>query len=55
MKKYIKYIIIIIVTLILNTFIIFNSFKITNIEKTQSRELIRAEILGIGINYYYEY
>lgn len=55
MKKYIKYIIIIIVTLILNTLVMFNSFKITNINKSQYGELITAKMFGININYYYEY
>ena len=53
--KILKYIILILIILAINTLILINSFKITNIEKTATGQLTTAEIAGITVNYYYEY
>lgn len=53
--KILKYIILILIVLTINTLILINSFKITNIEKTATGQLTTAEIAGITVNYYYEY
>lgn len=55
MKKYIKYIIILLLALLLSTIILMYSLKITNVQRTATGELITAEIAGININWYYEY
>ena len=55
MKKVIKYIIIILVAMTINTAILIATFKINNVERTDTGELITAEIAGININWYYEY
>lgn len=55
MNKYIKYIIIIFISIILSIFISINSYKIISIEKTEAGELVNAKICGINVNYYYEY
>lgn len=53
--KILKYIILILIVFAINTLILVNSFKITNVEKTATGQLITAEIAGITVNYYYEY
>lgn len=55
MNKYIKYIIIIFISIILGIFISINSYKIIKIERTEAGELVNAKIYGISVNYYYEY
>lgn len=53
--KILKYIILILIILTINTLILINSFKITNVERTATGQLLSAEIAGITVNYYYEY
>ena len=53
--KILKYIILILIILTINTLILINSFKITNVEKTATGQLTTAKIAGITVNYYYEY
>lgn len=53
--KYIKYLIIITISILLSILIAINSYKIIKIEKTEAGELINAKICGISVNYYYEY
>lgn len=55
MKKIIKYIIIILIAMAINTAILIDTFKINNVERTETGELITAEIIGININWYYEF
>lgn len=53
--KYIKYLIIITISILLSILIAINSYKIIKIEKTEAGELVNAKICGISVNYYYEY
>ena len=53
--KYIKYLIIITMSILLSILIAINSYKIIKIEKTEAGELVNAKICGINVNYYYEY
>ena len=53
--KYIKYLIIITISILLSILIAINSYKIIKIEKTEAGELVNAKICGINVNYYYEY
>ena len=55
MRKVIKYIIIILIAMAINTAILIGTFKINNVERTATGELITAEIAGQNINWYYEY
>ena len=55
MNKYIQYLIIILLSMILTLSIAINSYKIIKIEKTEAGELVNAKICGINVNYYYEY
>ena len=53
--KYIKYLIIITISILLSILIAINSYKIIKIERTEAGELVNAKICGINVNYYYEY
>lgn len=55
MKKSIKYIIIILIAMAINTAILIGTFKINNVQRTDTGELITAEIAGQNINWYYEF
>lgn len=55
MKNIIKYIIIILIAIAINTAILITTFKIKNVERTATGELITAEIAGQKISWYYEY
>lgn len=55
MNKYIKYLTVILLSMILTISIAINSYKIIKIERTEAGELVNAKICGINVNYYYEY
>lgn len=55
MNKYIQYLIVILLSMILTISIAINSYKIIKIERTEAGELVNAKICGISVNYYYEY